>query len=140
MTYITQSLSADESLLAEVKISKWSMFHIYFASALFTASIILIPVAIVLLGYAWLKIKSTEMGVTTKRVIKKSGVIKRDTAEIRLSKVESVSVRQGFLGRLFGYGDVVIAGTGGNGAVMAGVRDPLALRVRVQDAVEGGWQ
>lgn len=134
MTYIKETLAADEELLATGTISKWSLFHIYCAALLFGLSIVFLPVTALLLLYAWLKIRSTEMGVTSKRVIRKSGVIMRDTAEIRLSKVESVSVRQGFLGRIFGYGDVVIAGTGGNGAVMKGVRDPLAFRRAVDAA------
>lgn len=136
MTYITETLAKDETLLAEGKISKWSLFHIYFAALLFGLSIVFLPMTAALLLYAYLKIRSTEMGITSKRVIRKSGVIMRDTAEIRLSKVESVSVRQGFLGRIFGYGDVVIAGTGGNGAVMKGVDDPLVFRGQVQEAFE----
>lgn len=140
MTYIQQTLAKDETLLATGKISKWSLFHIYFAALLFGLSIVLLPVTGLLLLYAYLKIRSTEMGITSKRVIRKSGVVMRDTAEIRLSKVESVSVRQGFLGRIFGYGDVVIAGTGGNGAVMKGVADPLVFRAKVQDAADGESQ
>lgn len=136
MTYITDTLAIDETLLAEGKISKWSLFHIYCAAAIFGATVVFLPVTAALLLYAWLKIKSTEMGITSKRVIRKSGVIMRDTAEIRLSKVESVSVRQGFLGRMFGYGDVVIAGTGGNGAVMKGVRNPLKFRAQVDEAAD----
>lgn len=136
MTYIQQTLAKDEALLATGKISKWSLFHIYFAALLFGISIVFLPVTAALLLYAYLKIKSTEMGITSKRVIRKSGVVMRDTAEIRLSKVESVSVKQGFLGRIFGYGDVVIAGTGGNGAVMKGVDDPLVFRGQVQEAFE----
>lgn len=136
MTYIQQTLAADETLLAAGKISKWSLFHIYFAALLFGLSVVFLPVAAALLLYAYLKIRSTEMGITNKRVIRKSGVIMRDTAEIRLSKVESVSVRQGFLGRIFGYGDVVIAGTGGNGCVMKGVFDPLAFRLAVYNSVD----
>lgn len=136
MTYIQQTLAKDETLLATGKISKWSLFHIYFAALLLGVSIVFLPVTAALLLYAYLKIRSTEMGITSKRVIRKSGVVMRDTAEIRLSKVESVSVRQGFLGRIFGYGDVVIAGTGGNGAVMKGVADPLAFRAKVDGAVD----
>lgn len=136
MTYIQQTLAKDETLLATSKISKWSLFHIYFAALLFGISIVFLPVTAALLLYAYLKIRSTEMGITSKRVIRKSGVVMRDTAEIRLSKVESVSVRQGFLGRIFGYGDVVIAGTGGNGAVMKGVADPLVFRAAVDDACD----
>lgn len=140
MTYITQTLSSGESILVEGKIAKWSLFHIYFAALLFGLSIVFLPVTALLLLYAWLKIRSTEMGITSKRVIRKSGVIMRDTDEIRLSKIESVSVKQGFLGRMFGYGTVVIAGTGGNGAVMKGVANPLGFRRSVLFAVEGGAQ
>lgn len=136
MTYITQTLVADETLLAEGKISKWSLFHIYCAAVIFGVSIICLPISAMLLLYAWLKIRSTEMGITSKRVIRKSGVIMRDTDEIRLNKVESVSVKQGFLGRIFGYGDVIISGSGGNDAVMKGVRDPLAFRRAVDAAAD----
>jgi len=134
MTYITQTLAAGETLLAEGKISKWSLFHIYCAAVIFGVSIICLPISAMLLLYAWLKIRSTEMGITSKRVIRKSGVIMRDTAEIRLAKVESVSVKQGMLGRIFGYGDVIISGSGGNNAVMKGVRDPLTFRRAVDNA------
>lgn len=136
MSYITDTLAKDETLLAEGKISKWSLFHIYTAAAIFGVSIICLPISAMLLLYAWLKIRSTEMGITSKRVIRKSGVIMRDTSEIRLTKVESVSVKQGFLGRMFGYGDVVISGSGGNDAVMKGVKDPLVFRSRVDEACE----
>ena len=137
MTYITQTLAADETLLAEGKISKWSLFHIYCAAVIFGVSIICLPISAMLLLYAYLKIRSTEMGITSKRVIRKTGVVMRDTDEIRLAKVESVSVKQGFLGRMFGYGDVIISGSGGNDAVMKGVRDPLAFRNVVNNAAEG---
>lgn len=134
MTYITDTLAKDETLLATGSISKWSLFHVYFAALLFAISVVLLPLTGLLLLYAWLKIRSTEMGVTSKRVIRKSGVIMRDTSEIRLSKVESVSVNQGILGRMFGYGTVTIVGTGGNGAVMKGVKDPLRFREAVDAA------
>lgn len=136
MTYITQTLAKDEALLAEGKISKWSLFHIYCAAVIFGVSIICLPISAMLLLYAYLKIRSTEMGITSKRVIRKSGVIMRDTSEIRLSKVESVSVKQGFLGRMFGYGDVIISGSGGNDAVMKGVKDPLVFRLAVDNSVD----
>jgi len=136
MTYITETLTKDEALLAEGKISKWSLFHIYCAAVIFGVSVICLPISALLLIYAYLKIRSTEMGITSKRVIRKSGVIMRDTSEIRLNKVESVSVKQGFLGRIFGYGDVIISGSGGNDAVMKGVKDPLAFRAKVDLATE----
>lgn len=137
MTYINATLAAGETLEYEGKISKWSLFHIYCAAVIFGVTIVFLPVSAALLLYAHLKIRSTEMGITSKRIIKKSGVIMRDTSEIRLCKVESISVQQGFLGRIFGYGTVTIVGTGGNGAVMKGVDDPLAFRMAADSAFEG---
>lgn len=136
MSYIQKTLTADESLLHEGKVSKWSMFHLYCAAAIFGVSIILLPISGLLLVLAYLKIKSTEMAVTSKRVISKSGLFTRDANEIRLGKVESVSVKQGILGRMFGYGEVTIIGTGGNNAVMKGVADPLNFRAEVEQACE----
>lgn len=136
MTYIQQTLSADETLLATGKMSKWALFHLYCAAAIFGVTIICLPISGLLLLIAYLTIKSNEMGVTDKRVIRKSGIIMRDTSEILLSKVESVSVKQGFIGRMLGYGDVVISGSGGNDAVMKGVDDPLKFRARINEAAE----
>jgi uncharacterized membrane protein YdbT with pleckstrin-like domain len=47
--------------------------------------------------------------LTNKRIIKKTGIIRRETAELMLRKVESVSTRQSIAGRIFGYGDVVVS-------------------------------
>jgi len=134
MSYITDTLGADETVIGTGSLSKWSMFHLYFAALLFGVTLILLPLTAMLLLYAFILIATTEMGVTSKRVVRKSGLIMRDTTEIKLEKVESVSVQQGLLGRMFGYGTVIIAGSGGNSAVMKGVRNPLGFRALVDAA------
>ncbi len=83
--------------------------------------------AVLLLG-AWLRRISTEIVVTDKRVIHKRGLISRWTEEINISKVETVDVQQGLLGRLLGSGAVVIRGTGGSWEPLRPVDQPLALR------------
>lgn len=50
--------------------------------------------------------------VTNKRVIIKTGVISRWTVERVLAKCEGIQVVQGVLGRIFGYGSIVVT-TGG---------------------------
>ncbi|MDQ6622255.1 MAG: PH domain-containing protein, partial [Verrucomicrobiota bacterium] len=55
---------------------------------------------------------SSELVVTNLRVLIKTGIIRRQTLEMFISKVESIAVDQGFLGRIFGYGTVLIRGTG----------------------------
>lgn len=74
---------------------------------------------------------STELAVTDQRVIYKTGVIARHTLEMNRSKVESVDVDQSIPGRLFGYGTVVLRGTGGSLEPMQAISDPLAFRSHV---------
>lgn len=61
---------------------------------------------------AWWQSFTTEIAVTTNRVIYKTGFIKRHTAEMNMDKVESVDVDQSLLGRILGYGTINIRGTG----------------------------
>ena len=56
---------------------------------------------------------TTEIVKTDRRIIFKRGFITRDTIEIPLSQIESVNVNQSILGRIFGFGDISIIGTGG---------------------------
>src|SRR2546422_7533209 len=48
--------------------------------------------------------KTAEFGVTDRRVLMKTGVLRRRSLEINLAKIESVAVDQGILGRILGYG------------------------------------
>ena len=54
-----------------------------------------------------------EFAVTNKRVIFKTGVMRRSSEEIFLNKVESVTVNEGMLGRALDYGTINVRGTGG---------------------------
>jgi uncharacterized membrane protein YdbT with pleckstrin-like domain len=51
--------------------------------------------------------------VTNRRVIIKTGVISRRTVELVLAKCEGIQVTQDILGRIFGYGSIVVT-TGGS--------------------------
>jgi uncharacterized membrane protein YdbT with pleckstrin-like domain len=61
---------------------------------------------------AWFKRFTTEIAVTTTRVIHKTGFINRRTNEMNIDKVESVVVDQSIPGRILGYGTILIKGTG----------------------------
>src|SRR5579875_1606864 len=54
----------------------------------------------------------TEIVVTDKRVIYKRGFISRRTVEMNISKIETVDVIQSIWGRIFGFGTLLIRGTG----------------------------
>jgi uncharacterized membrane protein YdbT with pleckstrin-like domain len=79
---------------------------------------------------------ATEMAVTNKRVVIKVGLVTRRTFELLLSKVESIGVEEGPLGRALGYGSVVVRGTGGTPEPLRRVENPLEFRRQVQQQIE----
>lgn len=82
-----------------------------------------------------INVTSSEFGVSTKRVLMKTGFISRHSLETLISKVESISVHQGLLGRLLGYGSIIISGTGGSKEFFFGIRDPMEFRRQVQQQI-----
>jgi uncharacterized membrane protein YdbT with pleckstrin-like domain len=71
---------------------------------------------------------TTELAVTDRRVIYKSGLLARHTLEMNRSKVESVDVDQSILGRIFDYGDVIVKGTGTGFEPLTTIAAPIDLR------------
>ncbi|HKL96437.1 MAG TPA: PH domain-containing protein [Paludibacteraceae bacterium] len=74
-----------------------------------------------------------EFAVTNKRVMIKTGWINRKTFEMNHSKIESVNVDQGILGRILGYGTIRIVGSGGTKEVLPNIRKPLDFRRQFQE-------
>jgi len=79
---------------------------------------------------------ATEMTVTNKRVFVKVGLAARRTIELLLSRVESIGVQESVMGRMLGYGAVVIHGTGGTPETFNLVSRPLEFRTQVQIQIE----
>ena len=84
-----------------------------------------------------LRRRATEMAVTSKRVIVKTGIAERRTVEILLSRIESVAVDEPALGRLLGYGTVIVRGTGGTPETFEKIYHPLEFREQVQRQIAG---
>ena len=85
-------------------------------------------VAVVLLIQQWIQWWVTEIAVTNRRVIYKKGLIRRQTNEMNMDKVESVKVEQSVLGRIFDYGTVTILGTGEGFETLRTIASPIKLR------------
>ncbi|HEY1300994.1 MAG TPA: PH domain-containing protein [Stellaceae bacterium] len=80
---------------------------------------------------AFIRRATTELAVTDHRVIYKTGLLARHTLEMNRGKVESVDVDQSILGRVFGYGTVIVRGTGGSLEPIRNIADPLSFRSRI---------
>ena len=77
---------------------------------------------------------TTEIVVTNRRFVVKTGFIARKTQEVSLEKIEEIKLTQSFWGRLFGYGSFDIRGTGVGNIQLPSVDEPLELRRAINTA------
>ncbi len=80
--------------------------------------------------------KTTELVVTSKRIIAKTGFIRRNTVELNHNKVESFNIDQSILGRIFGFGTLIINGTGGGKTPIPNIDAPLIFRKEAMQAID----
>lgn len=97
---------------------------------------VLFVVAVILLMAGATRRNATEIAVTNHRVIIKVGLVGRRTIEMLLSKIESIEVQETALGRMLGYGSIVVIGTGGTPEPFHRVAHPLEFRSMVQQQIE----
>ena len=155
--YVDQNLNTGESVLYRTRIH-WAIFIWPSFFALFMlfpcvsflgvgisssndqgmaiGGIVFLLVGLLPGAIAYLRRASAEFAVTNKRVILKWGVFQTHTAELFLTKVESIGVSQNPLARLLGYGTIVVRGTGGTPEPFRKVDHPLEFRRQVQNQVE----
>ena len=123
MGYIEQSSSGDEKIIAKFGIH-WISFVF---PLIFTLVIIGLP--------SLIRLIFTEYGVTTKRIVLKKGFIARRTEEMKNTKVETVEISQGILGRILGYGDIKVTGQGISNVVFKTVSSPLKAKMKIEEAI-----
>jgi uncharacterized membrane protein YdbT with pleckstrin-like domain len=158
--YIDDSLIAGEAVVHRARITWWSQSGLLIGGVLFAvavaaivllasgrggtldsnqvlaACVIVVLVALACFSVAAVKMRSTEIAITNKRVIAKFGFITRHTVEINLDKVESLRVEQGVRGRILNYGTILISGSGTAVAPIPNIADPLVFRRKFMEATD----
>jgi uncharacterized membrane protein YdbT with pleckstrin-like domain len=97
--------------------------------------VFLLVVAIAAFSYGIAKRNATEMAVTNRRVLIKTGLSSRRTLDLMLSRVESIGVEESFWGRMLGFGSVVVRGTGGTPESFVMIAHPQEFRRSVQQQI-----
>lgn len=153
MSYIDDSIVPGETLIHRARVSWWSQVWLILLAALtlgiavgFAAvatldanterviSGVIVVIALAFLLRAWIRVHSTELAITNRRVIAKFGFVQRHTVEINLEKVEALRVDQGFLGRLLNFGTIHITGSGGSVEPIPQISQPLEFRRKFMEA------
>ena len=92
-------------------------------------------VAAIILMQGIVRRNATEVAVSNKRVLIKTGVLARKSIEVLLGKVESIGVQESAMGRMLGYGSVVVRGTGGTFETFHNISHPDEFRRQVQGQI-----
>ena len=98
------------------------------------ASVLFLGFGLYQIVKAWFTCATTEIIVTNRRIIFKTGFISRNSIEMNLDKVESVVVNQGIMGRILDFGTLVIRGVGAGLEPVANVAAPLEFHKHVNAA------
>ena len=149
-SYVDSVLAEGERIVYRATVSHWKFFFSYLvgglvlliapgayiatenhtgASLAMDAIPLVIGLAVIL--SAVIRLQTTELVLTDRRIITKRGLVSRDTVEMNLNKVESLHVNQSLMGRILNYGDVTVVGTGASLEPLRWIARPLELRKKL---------
>lgn len=128
MRYIENSLSNGERVIAYFKLHWVAWIRVWTLYLL----VITAPVAM----FMHLHLRALEFGLTNRRVVRKEGVVARNTAEMKLISIETVTVHQTVWGRILGYGTIVVTGktAGVSDVRLERVVDPIEVKRAIENA------
>ena len=143
--YVAETLTSGESV---VHTGKFHWFYaavaiLYMVIGLWIGSadapvsniIMLIPIG---MGIArFLTQGSTEIAITNRRLIYKHGWIRVNAEEVALDRLEEITLTQGIVGRMLGFGNVICRGVGAGNIKLPTIDQPLAFRNALQAAQDG---
>ena len=144
MGFIEKRLLNDETILYRAKTSWkvliWPIFLIIlliWISSKIHAIVAFFAVifSLFLIIQVVLFIITTEFALTDRRLNAKRGIIQQHSLEILLSKVESITVSQPLVGRIFGFGTVTVTGSGGTQEHFKSIDNPMELRKWVNEHI-----
>jgi len=122
----------------------WINYLFVFLSSFlgFTFIIVTIPVYLILgcflLGYAlyrFIETYTVEYTLTNKRIISKKGFVFVKSEELKNAKVEAVEIKQSILGRILGYGNVHMSGTGTSQVWFSNIVNPYMAKQKIEEVI-----
>lgn len=112
MWELDRHLQKDEKIVYEGK-PVWFGYILWIILAVITIYSILLPILII--SYVFLSKTSTRYALTNKRIIARYGIISEDFKSSSFKHITSVRVTQSFIGKIFGFGNIIID-TSGSGS------------------------
>lgn len=146
--YIANNLVRGELAIFKTSLHWWAVVLPVFATAIFVwmFSVMLtannpellpatccwtLPFAMLVFIPAYINYRTSEFGVTNRRILIKTGLINRKTLEMNLGKVESFQVYDTLFGRILGFNNLLITGSGGTKQTFRAVKNGKEFRQHV---------
>ncbi|MBU6236088.1 MAG: PH domain-containing protein [Alphaproteobacteria bacterium] len=104
--------------------------HMFIRGAAFIALVL----GIILFAHMMMVRATTEVAVTSSRLVLKEGIVSRNVDEMSVDRIESVHVIQSILGRIFNFGTVMVRGMGIGEIVLPPLANPVAFRNALEKA------
>lgn len=97
-----------------------------------------IPIGLAVIGWSYVSLVSTRYVLTSEEVYKKTGLLNRTVAQIRLDRVQNTRCSQSVTERLFSYGDITIytAGSDTMDITLDDVPNPQEVNRRLTEALD----
>lgn len=144
--YVDRSLGAGEVVLRRAT-PHWALYlrtGVVSAVGLGVAAVfhwpiladVVVAIAAAWAGMIWLGITATEIAVTNRKVIVKTGILATRSTEQRLNRVDSVTVSQDLAGQMLGYGSVIVRGSGESLIPIDTLADPFGFKRAIDAAIE----
>jgi uncharacterized membrane protein YdbT with pleckstrin-like domain len=92
-----------------------------------------LPLAVLLVGYVYLRIVNTEYVLTDRSVYRRTGVAGETVERASLAKVQNVDFTKGVLGTQFDFGTVDVSTAGGSEVRIANVNDPDEVKLKLDE-------
>jgi len=139
MSELNEFLYKNERLIYETG-PHWVIFIMPAVFSLAVIGTLFIPISnyyitlavMLFAAYSWVSAmiaqRFTAYGVTSQRVLTKTGLFSRQTSGVLIKRIESVDVVQPIWGRVVGCGSVLVTGTGGGVDVFYNIAEPFEFR------------
>jgi uncharacterized membrane protein YdbT with pleckstrin-like domain len=144
VSYVDQQLMTGEKVVYRARLNRvvyaTAIAFLVFALVAWVARVLwlgwgCLGLALIIGLVAHVKFVTSVFVVTDERVLIKVGWIQRRSLETLLAKIEGIVVEQGLGGRLFGYGTIIVTGTGGTHERFDMIADPMQFRKHVQEQI-----
>ncbi len=149
MTQVESTLAPGETIVAKAKLSLPALIAplvltIIGAVGLFfnlgpainnlkPLALLLFIIGVVTLIPALLNFFTTQLVLTSERLVAEAGLIKRTALDLRLDKLDRIEVKKPLLGQLFGYGSLVVTARGVNRQAIPFISSPDKMRLKIRE-------